>query len=105
LTVQGLLLCLFVQRPVDEAQQGMVLPQAHSEHDPEGDRTHDQAGAQLLKVIDDAQSLVVADRPDCRRHLRLKLSPYCRPTGDYASRVHILRSFDPAAKGPQPRRR
>ena len=59
---------LFVQRPIDEVQQRMVLPQADGEYDHERDRTHNQSGAQLFEVIDDAQSLFVTDRADCGRH-------------------------------------
>ena len=61
-------------------QQQVVLPEAERQGDGEDDQADDQAVAQLVEVLDQAQLVFVGDRPDAARHpeprpgLRLFLS-------------------------------
>ena len=66
-----LFLGLLVQRAVDDFQQRVVLPQAHPERDRDRDRADDQARAQLFEMVDEAESVFVADRANRGGH-----SPY-----------------------------
>ena len=52
MAVANLFLGLVGQRPVQDLQQRVVLPQAEAERERDGDQRDDDAGAQLLKVID-----------------------------------------------------
>ena len=51
------------KRPVEQREQRVVLPEAQAERDDQRDQAHDQARAQLIEVVDDAQPIIVADGP------------------------------------------
>ena len=59
---------LLAQRRVDQVQQRVVLPQAEAERDRERDRADDQAGAQLVEMVHEAEPVLVADRADRGGH-------------------------------------
>jgi hypothetical protein len=56
------------QSPIESLEQGVVLPEADRKRDRQGDAAHDQARAQLVEVVDDAQAVFVPDRPEDLRH-------------------------------------
>jgi hypothetical protein len=56
------------QRVVQHAEQPVVLPEAQTEHDNHHAGAEDQPVAQFVEVVDDAQTVVVADRPELHRH-------------------------------------
>jgi hypothetical protein len=58
------------QRCVQNTKKPMVLPEAHAEGDRERERAHDQPGAQLAEVVDDAEAILVPDRSEDPRHYR-----------------------------------
>lgn len=60
---------LTVEGGVDEAQEGVVLPEAEPEGEGEGDSADEEAGAELLEVVDEAEALFVADCSDRGGHL------------------------------------
>ena len=50
-----------------------ALPEAEPERDDQYRRADDQPAAELVEVIDDAQAILVADRPKALRHLITRL--------------------------------
>ena len=70
-----LLLRLLFERPVDDFQQRVVLPQAHPERDRERDGADDQARAQLIEMVDEAELVFVADRADRGGHVLMNVAP------------------------------
>ena len=56
------------QRPADQVQQRVVLPQAHPERDRQHGAADDQARAQLFEVLDEAEAIFVADRANRGGH-------------------------------------
>ncbi|HEY8763338.1 MAG TPA: hypothetical protein VIM18_04045 [Solirubrobacteraceae bacterium] len=66
--VTHLLLGLVSERTVDQVQQAMVLPEADAKRDHTGERRHDQACSQLVKVTYDAEAILMADRPQRSRY-------------------------------------
>ncbi len=52
------------QRPGGDFQQQMVLPEAEGQGDAEDDQADDDAGAQLVEVLDQGEPVLVGDRPD-----------------------------------------
>ena len=53
----------------------MVLPEGEGEGDPERDDADNQPGAKLVEVLDEAQSVVMTDRPQRGGHRRRELGP------------------------------
>jgi hypothetical protein len=51
------------QCSVEHVQQVMVLPEAGRESEHERNSADDQSRAELVEMIDDAQSIFVTDRP------------------------------------------
>ena len=56
---------------VDQMQQGVVLPQTDTEHNPQHHPADDQPRAQLFEVLDEAEAVFVADRADRGGHICL----------------------------------
>ena len=59
---------LRLQRFVDDSKQRVVLPQAHAERDGQDDCADDQAAAQLVEVVHEAEPVLVADRANRAGH-------------------------------------
>ena len=58
------------QRPVEQVQQRVVLPEANPEGDGQHDPADDQPRAELIEVLDDAQPIFVPDGPQGLRPCR-----------------------------------
>jgi hypothetical protein len=69
-----LLLGLRRQRPVDDVQELVVLPQAQTKGQAKGDTAHDQARAQLFEMVNEAESILVSDWADRGGHVK-RLEP------------------------------
>src|SRR5580704_246203 len=52
----------------DDPQQRVVLPETEGKSDRQRRQTDDQPGPQLIQVLDEAQMILVADRPDSAKH-------------------------------------
>src|SRR5579875_3112743 len=57
-----------VQWLVERVEQVTALPEAEGEHDDQRRRAHDQAAAQLVEMIDDAQPVLMTDWPQALGH-------------------------------------
>ena len=51
------------QRPGGDFKQQVVLPEAEGERYADDDQADDDAGAQLVEVLDQAELILVGDRP------------------------------------------
>jgi hypothetical protein len=60
LTLGDLLLGLCLQRAVDDAEQRVVLPEAHAECDRHRRQAHDEPSPQLVEVTDDTERVAWA---------------------------------------------
>ena len=58
------LLVVAGQRAGGDFQQQVVLPEAERQGDAEDDEADDDAGAQLVEVLDEGEPVLVGDRPD-----------------------------------------
>ena len=62
------------QRPAGDFQQQVVLPEAERKRDAEDDGTDDDAAAQLVEVLNQAELVLMGDRPDAARAIPPGLS-------------------------------
>jgi hypothetical protein len=53
-----------LERAVDDLEDGVVLPVAEAEDHDEGEQAPDEPAAQLVQVLDEAQTVLVPDRAD-----------------------------------------
>ena len=58
------------QRPAGDFEQQVVLPEAEREGDAEDDDADDDPDAQLVEVLDEAEAVLMGDRPDAAGHPR-----------------------------------
>src|SRR4029453_16220063 len=57
-----------LERAVDPVEDEVVLPQADAEADDERGDADDEARAELVEVLDEAQAILVPDRPQRAGH-------------------------------------
>src|SRR4029453_10133407 len=59
-----------LERPVEDLEDRVVLPEADAEGHREADQADDDARPQLVEVLDETEAVVVADGPQCGGHSR-----------------------------------
>src|SRR5207245_9767865 len=59
---------LMCKRPVDDAEQSVVLPKRQAEREGDRGQRDDHPRAQLVQVLDDAHAVLVADPADRDGH-------------------------------------
>jgi hypothetical protein len=89
-----------LQRPVHRVQQEVVLPERDAEADQERRDADDQPRAQLVEVLDEAQALVVADRPERGAgHASFRAGALGAPLGDDVALERRLLALGTAESG------
>ena len=80
-----------LQRLVDRVQQPVVLPVADRERDAEHDERDDQPIAELVEVLDEAQPVLMADRPQAAQARLRRRSGDVRARGGLVLRARLTR--------------